>query len=240
MIAALRYVLSMFLCTLYHAARVVLAAGRGEPYRAGGAYDQIPRDYARDLLRHNRVTARAVGLERIAGLGPCVYAANHQSWFDIAALVEVLPGSLRFIAKKELGRVPLFGRALRTAGHIEIDRKNLSSAVAAYQNAAREVQRGLSAVVFAEGTRSRTGLLQPFKKGPFVLAIVAQVPLVPVYVEGGFQVLPKGSIRPRPGTITAHIGAPIPTPGLTYEDRDDLSARARTAMVAMGAREPSP
>jgi 1-acyl-sn-glycerol-3-phosphate acyltransferase len=236
MIAALRYVVSMFFCTLYHAARVVLAAGRGERYRPGGAYDQIPRDYARDLLRYNRVTARAVGLERVARLGPCVYASNHQSWFDIVALVDVLPGSLRFIAKKELGRVPLFGRAMRAAGHIEIDRKDLSSAVAAYQNAAREVQGGLSAVVFAEGTRTRTGRLQPFKKGPFVLAIVAQVPLVPIYVQGGFEVLPKGSLRPRPGTITAHVGVPIPTTGLTYEDRDDLSARARAAMIAMGAR----
>jgi len=239
MIAALRYVVSMFFCTMYHAARVVLAAGRGERYRPGGAYDQIPRDYARDLLRYNRVTARAVGLERIAGIGPCVYVANHQSWFDVVALVDVLPGSLRFIAKKELGRVPLFGQALRTAGHIEIDRKNLSSAVSAYQDAAAEVRGGLSAVVFAEGTRSRNGRLQPFKKGPFVLAIVAQVPIVPVYVEGGFGILPKGTIRPRPGQITAHIGSPIPTTGLTYEDREDLSARARAALVAMGAREPS-
>jgi len=236
MIAVLRYVLSMFFCTLYHAARVVRAAGRGEPYRPGGAYDRVPRQYARDLLRFNRVPVRAVGLERLAGLGPCVYIANHQSWFDVLATEYLLPGSLRFVAKKELGRVPLFGVALRMAGHIEIDRKNLSSAVAAYENAARAIRGGLSAVVFAEGTRSRDGRLKAFKKGPFVLAIVAQVPVVPVFIEGSFAVLPKGSIHPRPAPITLHVGAPIPTRGMTYDDRDALIAATREALIALGAR----
>ncbi|HEY7680999.1 MAG TPA: lysophospholipid acyltransferase family protein [Gemmatimonadales bacterium] len=237
MIAVLRYVLSMFCCTLYHSARVVLAAGRGERYRPGGAFDRIPWEYAQQLLHLNRITAEARGLEQVTGLGPCVYVANHQSWFDILAAVAVLPGSLRFIAKKELGRVPLFGRALRTAGHIEIDRRNLGDAVSAYRNAAQSIRGGLSAVVFAEGTRSLDGRLAPFKKGPFVLAIVAQVPIVPVYIEGGRQVLPKGSIRPRPGPLVLHLGAPIPTTGLSYEDRDQLSARVRAAIVALGARE---
>jgi 1-acyl-sn-glycerol-3-phosphate acyltransferase len=237
MIAVLRYLISMFCYTMYHSVRVVLAAGRGERYRPGGLFDRIPRDYVRDLLRVNRINVRAEGLERVDNIGPCVYVANHQSWFDIAALVDVLPGSLRFLAKKELGRVPLFGRALRAAGHVEIDRKNLTSAVSAYENAARAIQSGLSAVVFAEGTRSRDGRLQPFKKGPFVLAIVARVAVVPVFIEGSWAILPRGSIRPTPGVITVRVGTPIRTKGLTYEDRDTLSARARNAMIEMGARE---
>jgi 1-acyl-sn-glycerol-3-phosphate acyltransferase len=236
MIAILRYLVSMFWYTLYHSVRVVLAAGRGERYHPGGLFDQIPRQYVRDLLRANRITTQVEGLEQVAGIGPCVYVANHQSWFDIAALEDVLPGSLRFLAKKELGKVPLFGRAMRAAGHIEIDRKNLTSAVSAYENAARAIRGGLSAVVFAEGTRSRDGRLKSFKKGPFVLAIVAQVPLVPVFADGGFAILPKGSIRPRPGTITVRIGTPMPTEGLGYEDRDALSARTRQAMIDLGAR----
>jgi 1-acyl-sn-glycerol-3-phosphate acyltransferase len=236
MIAVLRYILSMFLCTLYHATRVVLAAGRGMRQTPGGPFDQIPRDYGRDLLRLNHISVGVKGLENLHGLGPCVYASNHESWFDIPALVTTLPGSVRFLAKKELRKVPLFGRAMRAAGHIIVDRRNLTSAQAAYEDAAHAIRGGISAVVFVEGTRTRDGKLRPFKKGPFVLAIVAQAPVVPIHVSGGFRVLRRGSLRPHPGTMTVHVGAPIPTAGLTYDDRDALSARVRAAIIGMGAR----
>jgi 1-acyl-sn-glycerol-3-phosphate acyltransferase len=236
MMAALRYSVSMFCCTIYHSARIVLAAGRGERFVPGGVYDRVPREYARSLLRINRLSVRAEGLEHAAGIGPCVFVCNHQSWLDILAVLDVLPGSLRFVAKQELGRVPLFGRALRAAGHIEIDRHNLTSAVAAYEAAARSIRGGLSAVVFAEGTRSRDGRLRPFKKGPFVLAVVAQVPVVPVCILGGYEALPRGSMRLRAVPMTVRLGPPIPTAGLTYEDRDALAARVRAALIALGAR----
>jgi 1-acyl-sn-glycerol-3-phosphate acyltransferase len=90
-------------------------------------------------------------------------------------------------------------------------------------------------VVFPEGTRSRDGRLLPFKKGPFVLAIAAQVPLIPVFVDGSFAILPKGAVHPRPGLVTVRIGRPIPTEGMTYEDRNELSRRCREAMVGLGA-----
>jgi 1-acyl-sn-glycerol-3-phosphate acyltransferase len=237
MIAAIRYVVSLFCFTVYHAFRIIFAALRGVRYAPGGDYDRIPREYARSLLRINHVPVAARGLEQLAEVSACVYVVNHQSWFDVLAVLDVLPGSLRFVAKRELGRVPLFGQALRAAGHIEIDRADLASAVAAYRRAAGRLRRGLSAVVFAEGTRSRTGRLRPFKKGPFVLAIVAQVPVVPVFVEGSYAVLPPGSIRPRPLPITVHLGAPIATDGFGYEDRERLADQARHAMLAMGARE---
>lgn len=237
MMAALRYILSMFGCTLYHAARIVLAAGRGEPYTPGGIFDEGPRQYARDLVRINRLVLRGEGLERLQGLGPCVFTANHQSWLDIIALLVLLPGSVRFVAKRELGRVPLFGPAMRAAGHIEVDRRDLRSAVSAYEEAGRVIQSGFSALVFPEGTRSRDGRLLPFKKGPFVLAIVAQVPVVPVVILGSHDALPRGNVRPRPVPITVRLGDPIPTAGLTYADRDRLSDQVRAAMLALGARE---
>jgi 1-acyl-sn-glycerol-3-phosphate acyltransferase len=237
MTAAVRYVVSLFLCTVYHGLRVVFASLRGVPYAAGGVYDRIPREYVRALLRINRIPVRSVGLDRLAGMGPCVYVSNHQSWLDVLAVVDVLPGSLRFLAKKELARVPLFGQAMQAAGHIPIDRHDLPSAKASYDRAAGALHGGISAMVFAEGTRSRDGRLHGFKKGPFVLAIVAQVPVVPVYVEGGLAILPKGSVSPRPGTITVHVGHPIPTAGLRYDDRDALADRARDAILAMGAQE---
>lgn len=237
MMAAIRYVLSMLWYTFYHAARIVLAAGRGEPYRPGGIYDEGPRDYARDLARVNHLAIHGEGLGQLEGLGPCVFVANHQSWLDIIALLVVLPGTVRFVAKKELGQVPLFGRAMRAAGHIEIDRRHLGSAVSAYESAAQVIRSGFSAMVFAEGTRSRDGRLRPFKKGPFVLAIVAQVPVVPVAILGGYEALPRGSLRPRPVPLTVRLGTPIPTTGLTYDDRDRLAEQARAALLGLGLRE---
>ena len=237
MIRAIRFWLTLVGSVLYYATRVLWAALRRVPYQPGGIYDQVPVAWCRFMLRANGLTVGVQGAEHLAGLGPCVFVANHQSWVDVWAACTALPGPLRFVAKEELTRIPFFGPALRAAGHISIDRKDRTSAVAAYARAAEIVRQGVRAVIFAEGTRSRTGRLQPFKKGPFVLAILAQVPVVPVLIEGTFDILPKGAGCPRPGPITVHIGPPIATTGLRYEDRDALIARCRAAMVAMGAKD---
>jgi 1-acyl-sn-glycerol-3-phosphate acyltransferase len=92
-------------------------------------------------------------------------------------------------------------------------------------------------VVFAEGTRSRDGRLKQFKRGPFVLAIAAGVPVVPVLCAGTFELLPRGSFTPRPGTVTLRIGEAIPTTGMTVGDREQLAERTRAALVVMGAKE---
>jgi 1-acyl-sn-glycerol-3-phosphate acyltransferase len=162
--------------------------------------------------------------------GPVVYASNHQSWFDIWVLGANIPTQVRFVAKKELARIPILGPAIRAAGHIYIDRQNRQAAFDAYQDAARVIQTGTSAVVFPEGTRSRTGELLPFKKGPFVLAIAAQVPLVPTYCAGTFTLLPKGTVGLTPHPVAVLFGEPIPTKGMTYEDRETLMAAARAAI----------
>jgi 1-acyl-sn-glycerol-3-phosphate acyltransferase len=157
--------------------------------------------------------------------------------FDIWALAAALPGSIRFVAKEELARIPLLGPAMVAAGHVTIDRSNRARAMEAYAHAARTIRAlGVSTVVFPEGTRSRTGELLPFKNAPFGLAIAAQVPLVPVYVHATFRILPKGAWRLRPQPIRLLVGEPIPTTGLTLDDRDALRERARTAMVALRAR----
>jgi 1-acyl-sn-glycerol-3-phosphate acyltransferase len=145
-----------------------------------------------------------------------------------------LPG-IRFVFKKELSAVPFLGQAINAMGHISIDRGNRGSAFASYDRAAEAVRAGTSAAVFVEGTRSRDGKLLPFKKGPFVLAIAAQVPVVPVVCLDTFERLPKGSVSPRPGTVRLRIGEPIATIGLDYPARDELADRARAAMLALGA-----
>ena len=205
--------------TILHATGAILAALLGVKHRTGGVYDWSTTDWSRDILRAAGTPVRLEGRERIPR-GPVVYASNHSSMFDIWALAAMLPGSTRFVGKEELVRIPLLGRAMHAAGHITIDRAVKKRAFEAYDKAARTIRRGFSAVVFPEGTRSRTGELLPFKNAPFALAIAAQVPLVPVYVHSTFQILPKGGFRLRPRPVRILVGEPIATAGMTPEDRE--------------------
>jgi len=233
----LRFLVSVSLYTVWYGTKAVVAAFAGVRQRAGGIYDQCQRRWARGLLRANRITLRIQGVERLTPGRPVVFVSNHASFLDIWALLDGLPGTIRFVFKRELLRVPVFGAALRAMRHIEIDRTNRSSAFASYDEAAVSIKTGISAVVFAEGTRSRTGKLLPFKKGPFVLGIAAQVPIVPVFCADTFARLPKGSVSPKPGDITLKLGEPISTEGLTYDARGELAERARRERLALGATE---
>jgi 1-acyl-sn-glycerol-3-phosphate acyltransferase len=230
---SLRYLVALVCCTGYQALRIIVASLRGVRHVPGGVYDDAPRRWGRGLLRALGVEPLVEGLERLEPGRPYVYVANHLSYADVWVLLAVLPGSVRFVAKKELLRIPIFGRALVAGGQIVIDRRNLKSAFGAYEEAAAAIRGGMSAIVFVEGTRSRDGMLLPFKKGPFVLAIAAGVPVVPVYLDGTRQVLPRGRLLARPHPVRARFGAPIPTTGLGYDDRDALMARARAAILEL-------
>ncbi len=215
---------------LWHGTCVLVAGLLGVERRPGGTYDRAARSWARSALWAAGIEYRVIGLEHLPRDRPVVIASNHQSWFDIFLLAAVLPISVRFVAKKELKRVPLLGRAMRQAGHIYIDRQDRRAAFEAYEAASRVIRSGLSAVVFPEGTRSRTGELLPFKKGPFVLAIAAQVPIVPAYCAATFTLLPKGSFRLRPHPVALLFGPPIETTGMGYEDRERLMQLTRDAI----------
>ncbi len=216
--------------TAFYASWAVLASWVGVRYAAGNVYDRIMHDWARIILAATGVTVTAEGLDRVDRSRSYVFVANHTSLVDIWALLVAVPNSFRFLAKRELQRVPILGRAMKSAGNIFIDRNNLTSSFGSYDTAAAQLERGLSAMVFAEGTRSLDGRLLPFKKGPFVLAIRAGVPIVPVRIRGAFERTPKGALNVRPGPVVVHIGEPIPTTGMTYQDRDRLSDQARAAM----------
>jgi len=193
--------------------------------------------WSRNILRAARTPVIAEGLEHIPREQPLIYASNHSSMFDIWALFATLPGSVRFVAKRELFKIPLLGPAMLAAGHIPIDRTARNSAFEAYDEAARTIQRGTSSiVVFPEGTRSRTGELLPFKNAPFGLAIAAQVPIIPVYVHHTFEILPKGALRLRPRPIRLLAGRPILTAGLRPEDRERLRDEVRAAIVALQSK----
>jgi len=237
MIRGIRFVISVSLLTVLVGSRLVILALRGKRHQPGDEYDRVNQKWAEGMIRWNGIRATLVGLEHLVPGQPYVFAANHVSHIEIWVLLARLPGSVRFIYKRELEKVPVFGRAIVASGHIPIDRQKPSSAFAAYDAAAKEIRAGTSAIVFPEGTRSADGKLMPLKKGPFVMAVAAQVPVVPVAVLGAFESMPKGSLSPKPVPVTIRIGKPIPTLGLGYDDRDRLSKECRAALLEMGVPE---
>lgn len=229
--------LSAVVLGAYYSLTAIVAGLLGVEHHRGGVYDRAGRLWSAHVLRLNGIDVRVSGREHLPAEGPCVYVSNHFSFADIWVLFAALPDSLRFISKKELFRIPILGLAMRKARHISIDRKNRVKAFEAYEEAAQAIRDGVSAVVFAEGTRSRDGKLQAFKKGPFVLAIAAQVPLLPVWVEGTFEAFPPGALVFRRRPIEVRIGPPIPTGGMDHDSRDRLSQEARAAVMALSGRK---
>jgi 1-acyl-sn-glycerol-3-phosphate acyltransferase len=177
------------------------------------------------------VTVKTTGMENINPQHAYVYAANHQSWFDIFAVLGKLPVQFRWLAKEELFRIPVLGQAMASIGYIPINRSDRRKAFSSINEAANRVKSGTSVVIFPEGTRSLDGVLQAFKKGGFILAIHSQQPIVPVSISGSHRILPKkGDWKIQPGTIHMSIGKPIPTAGLSTRDRDKLIAAVRDAI----------
>jgi 1-acyl-sn-glycerol-3-phosphate acyltransferase len=158
---------------------------------------------------------------------------NHLSSVDIWAVFLAVPVPLRFIAKKQLGQIPLFGWAMRAGRFIFIDRQNAASARRSIDEAADRIRKGTSVVIFPEGTRSRDGRLAAFKKGGFHLAINSGADIVPVAIRGSREVMPRGSLLIRPGTVEIEIGEPIPTAGLRTEDRDAMVAKVHARVAEM-------
>jgi 1-acyl-sn-glycerol-3-phosphate acyltransferase len=169
-------------------------------------------------------------MENAGGGEPHIFASNHVSWFDVPALATSLP-RYKFVAKAELFKVPIFGKAMRAAGMVEIQRENRKAAFGAYEVAAARIRDGNSVVVFPEGTRGHSYPLRPFKKGPFVLAIAAGVPIIPIIVHGTIEVLPKGSLWAHPGTIDVHLLEPVKTEGVDYDHREALMQTVRSRMA---------
>lgn len=152
------------------------------------------------------VRVKLIGKEKIDESRPCIYVANHCSHFDIVALARVMPIGLFFVAKKELAAVPFLGWYMRFIGHIFVDRKNKEMAMKSMQIASDKIKAGKNVISFPEGTRSKTGALQIFRRGSFIIAKEGQIDVVPVAISGSRAVLPSGSFSIRPGKITVMIG----------------------------------
>ncbi|MBI4545747.1 MAG: 1-acyl-sn-glycerol-3-phosphate acyltransferase [Gemmatimonadetes bacterium] len=236
MIRSLWIILNLLVATLLLAGLVVLAAFLGIGTRI---YDWAPRAWSRWMLRVSGTPVRLQGLEHVKLDGPQIFAANHQSWYDVFALAAVIPKRYRFVAKRELEAIPLFGRAWKAAGHISVDRGDRASAIRSLEQAGELIRRDNSSVViFPEGTRTRTGQLLPFKKGAFMLALHTGVEIVPVAIFGTRRILPKGAWHVRPGPIIVRFGRPISTVEYTEADRDTLIAEVRGRIESLLAELP--
>ncbi len=223
MIYFLRYLVAA-ISTVFWASLAIIAA----PFdRSGESMVWMARRWIRWIFGGCGIRVEVEGLQNIDPKQSYVIMTNHQSVIDIGAIIETLPISFRFVAKKELTWIPFFGWALPLAGHVIIDRRERSKAVSSLERAARRIAKGVNVIIFPEGTRSATGDLQPFKSGGFHLAIQAQVPILPATVSGSRVITPKRSLRVESGTVKIVYAKPIPTAGLSIDDRENLKEQVR-------------
>lgn len=172
------------------------------------------------------VKVEVVGREKILRDQPCIFMPNHVSNADPPAVAVLLP-RVSILVKKQVFWIPILGSVLRRADMVAVDRTNPDRARAAVDRAVEILRRGLPFLVFPEGTRSRDGRLLPFKKGAFIMAIKAGVPIVPITIQDSERIMRKGEWTIRPGTIHIVVHDAVETAGYSLEERDRLIARVR-------------
>lgn len=193
----------------------------------------VARLWAKVLLAVSGVKVRAEGVGKIDPNGSYVFAANHASYMDTPVVLANIPVQFRFLAKRELFRIPFLGHHLQTAGHIPVSRDNPREALKTMAEAGRIIrERGVSVLIFPEGGRTMERL-ESFKEGAAYIAIKAGVPLVPVAILGTRAVLRRGAVAPLPGRVVLRVGDPIPTEGLSLQDRGRLTARLHAAVAEL-------
>ena len=183
---------------------------------------------ARTGSRLAGIRVRAVGREHLEPGRAYLFMANHTSNLDPPIITPLLGRRIAIIAKQELFKIPLFGYAMRKANFVALNRADRRSAVESVGNAVHVLQSGLGMMVFPEGTRSRDGLLLPFKKGPFHLAMEAGVPVVPITVVGAHEAWPKGTTKLRAGEVVVYFHRPIDPH--RFASREELMAAVRSAI----------
>ncbi len=195
--------------------------------KSGNPLHRIARLWGRSILVVSRIKVTVEGLSSIDPQRPYIYMPNHQSNFDIPVLLGHMTVQFRWLAKMELFKIPIFGHAMRKAGYISIDRNNRESAIQSLEVAAEKIRNGVSVLIFPEGTRSRDGKIQPFKKGGFVMAIDSGVPIVPVIISGARSIMTKGKFRVNPGRIRMSIQQPIDTTTYSRDTKEALMQHVR-------------
>jgi 1-acyl-sn-glycerol-3-phosphate acyltransferase len=203
--------------------------------RSGRTSHYFARYWSRFIFWGVGIKVHLEGIENIPKDRAVIFASNHQSTIDIPAMFGYLPAQFRIMAKQILFTIPFLGWHLYMAGNIPIDRKNVSKAQRGLLKAAARIRKNISLFVFVEGTRTRDGKLKRFKRGSFTLAKKLNVPIVPVAIQGTFQLMPAGSILAKPGDISVKI---MPLIEVTPDSNVDvLSGAVRKHLIAAGLED---
>jgi len=198
--------------------------------RSGNFAHKCARAWARLILVTTGVRVQVSGLQHLEPGRSYVFAANHQSIYDIPIVFTSIPAQLRIVAKESLGRIPFMGWHLHRAGHLLVDRRNPGADIV--EKMARLVRQGNSLIVFPEGTRSLDGTVGRFKKGSFAVAVDAGLPVVPVTITGSRHVMKKGQLMVCPGVVQLVVHPPISTEGVARDQVLRLADRVRTAVLS--------
>jgi len=183
------------------------------------------------LLRTNGIRLRLRGIENLKQGQSYILVSNHASLLDIPGIISAFPFAVRFLAKKSLLRIPVFGWYLYLSGHILIERDSVKSALKGLKRASSALQQGISVIVFPEGTRSLDGEVKEFKGGAFLLAQNSKSPLVPIGISGSFEMLPRTGWCFRPGIMHIRIGEPISTRDLSPQESRNLMGTVRHTII---------
>lgn len=184
-------------------------------------YFKLSKVFSRGILFISRIKLNITGIENIDSDGCYVFVSNHASQFDIMTLQAAVPVWTSIFFKKELGNIPIFGWQLVLGPYFSIDRKNPERAHKTIMRAKQiMLDKNISVLLFAEGTRSKDGSIQPFKRGAFNLAAKVEQPVVPVTIKGSARILPKGSFKLNSGVISVHFDKPIPVKGISTKAQE--------------------
>src|ERR1043165_5156718 len=208
---------------------ILIARGRSN----AAVIDPIIRFWARLLLRAAGIDLRTERMETVDRKQRYILVANHYYYFDIPVIIAAVPQPIRFMAKVSLFKVPIFGWAMRRAGFIPIDRKNRRTAVKSFDLAAERIRKGNNIVVFPEGGRSRNRQMRPFQRGGFLLALKSELPILPLAIDGTYDVYRVGAKHITPGTVTIKVGEPIATAGRSVREKEQLAEQSRKQIETM-------
>ncbi|HVZ21058.1 MAG TPA: lysophospholipid acyltransferase family protein [Vicinamibacterales bacterium] len=233
LVAAIRSVVTYVAILLYIAIAAPVALVIGAVFRWKRGMYLLGHGGVRLGLTLAGIRYSVTGLDQVPPGQPVVFCSNHESNVDPPVLFVALDPQLHVLYKAELHRFPLMGTVFDVGGFVAVERGDRDKSMASIARGADSLRAGNSFLIFPEGTRSRTGQLLPFKKGGFIMAIQAQVPIVPVAIHGGRDSMRKGSAILRPVHVHIRVGAPVPTAGLTVADRDRVLQRVRGEIEAM-------